>query len=350
MTNTYDDLYAAVLQHPFDDDRRLILADCLEEQGEVRRADFIRTQCELSDLCPVRHCLTCEGLSAHGPNYWSYLSDGNDRLRVGNRVDVKISPLHCSRRKARYLPGLLITKVVPEDVDRDGNAGRDVLESFGCLTITLKRDQQSRKHQPQRCVALSEKAKSSVNRDWFEADLGRFGVLVQLNDVGRLLLRTSYNLSFFNHDVEINGRDKRLNDPAIFIVRRGFPDHVVCSLDSWRKGGPALVKLQPITMCLFNQEVAPTRKANHEYGLYRYRWGFANGLPLDSSTLPVWLCEPELWVGCTIINGSPWFLNRYDAFSALSRAAINYARLKAKLPKLTWPAERQLPSEYIIGP
>ncbi len=43
-------LLAAVLADPADDAPRLIMADWLDENGEVERAEFIRVQCKLFDL------------------------------------------------------------------------------------------------------------------------------------------------------------------------------------------------------------------------------------------------------------------------------------------------------------
>jgi uncharacterized protein (TIGR02996 family) len=47
-------LFQAILDDPQDDDRRLVYADWLEENGEGDRADFIRTQIELATL-PAYH-------------------------------------------------------------------------------------------------------------------------------------------------------------------------------------------------------------------------------------------------------------------------------------------------------
>src|SRR6516165_7948006 len=47
---THDDLLQALIEHPDDDIRRLVLADWLEEHGEPERAEFIRTQIELAKL------------------------------------------------------------------------------------------------------------------------------------------------------------------------------------------------------------------------------------------------------------------------------------------------------------
>jgi uncharacterized protein (TIGR02996 family) len=43
-----ESLLADVLEHPTDDDPRLVYADWLEEHGEPERAEFIRVQCELA--------------------------------------------------------------------------------------------------------------------------------------------------------------------------------------------------------------------------------------------------------------------------------------------------------------
>ena len=44
------DLLRAILERPYDDALRLILADWLEERGEAERADFIRVQVALAQL------------------------------------------------------------------------------------------------------------------------------------------------------------------------------------------------------------------------------------------------------------------------------------------------------------
>ncbi len=63
MTATIADgnlLLAGIIEHPEDDDRRLIYADWLEEDGQDDRAEFIRVQVELAGLgdeCPDRQTL-----------------------------------------------------------------------------------------------------------------------------------------------------------------------------------------------------------------------------------------------------------------------------------------------------
>lgn len=47
---TREDLLAGILADPADDIRRLAYADCLEEDGEADRAEFIRMQIELSRM------------------------------------------------------------------------------------------------------------------------------------------------------------------------------------------------------------------------------------------------------------------------------------------------------------
>lgn len=48
MNSTRDDLLRTVLENPFDDAPRLVMADWLEENGEPERAEFIRVQYELA--------------------------------------------------------------------------------------------------------------------------------------------------------------------------------------------------------------------------------------------------------------------------------------------------------------
>jgi uncharacterized protein (TIGR02996 family) len=48
--NDGEALYRAILESPEDDAPRLLYADWLDEHGDVKRAEFIRLQCELSSL------------------------------------------------------------------------------------------------------------------------------------------------------------------------------------------------------------------------------------------------------------------------------------------------------------
>ncbi len=50
MTDKHLSLYIPILEHPDDDDRRLVYADLLEEAGQGERAEFIRVQVELAGL------------------------------------------------------------------------------------------------------------------------------------------------------------------------------------------------------------------------------------------------------------------------------------------------------------
>ena len=64
-----DALYRAILDNPEDDTLRLVYADALEESGDPQRADFIRTQIELSHLPeydPLWVRARCQG---HGRTY-----------------------------------------------------------------------------------------------------------------------------------------------------------------------------------------------------------------------------------------------------------------------------------------
>nr|WP_171470891.1 TIGR02996 domain-containing protein [Frigoriglobus tundricola] len=64
-----DALYRAILDNPEDDTLRLVYADALEESGDPQRADFIRTQVELSHLPeydPLWVRARCQG---HGRTY-----------------------------------------------------------------------------------------------------------------------------------------------------------------------------------------------------------------------------------------------------------------------------------------
>lgn len=49
---TADQLLHVILDNPEDDNIRLVYADCLEENGQVERAEFIRVQVELAGLSP----------------------------------------------------------------------------------------------------------------------------------------------------------------------------------------------------------------------------------------------------------------------------------------------------------
>lgn len=71
------DLMLGILNHPKDNDRRLVYADWLEEQGKSERAEFIRVQVEIAGNGRQLHCslfmYTCgelwsdlEGLKEHG--------------------------------------------------------------------------------------------------------------------------------------------------------------------------------------------------------------------------------------------------------------------------------------------
>lgn len=54
-TDTTDALLAAILAHPEDDGPRLVLADLLEERGDMR-GEFIRVQCELAKYDRTMRC------------------------------------------------------------------------------------------------------------------------------------------------------------------------------------------------------------------------------------------------------------------------------------------------------
>jgi uncharacterized protein (TIGR02996 family) len=56
----------SIINHPEDDNPRLIYADWLDEQGEVDRAEFIRVQCELEKMGPDRPVVTVYSISRRG--------------------------------------------------------------------------------------------------------------------------------------------------------------------------------------------------------------------------------------------------------------------------------------------
>src|SRR5258707_14740600 len=52
VVNTADAFLQAIVATPDDVATRLIYADWLEENGDPERAEFIRVQCQLSELAP----------------------------------------------------------------------------------------------------------------------------------------------------------------------------------------------------------------------------------------------------------------------------------------------------------
>src|SRR3712207_3456925 len=48
--NEQDALLQAIIEHPEDDELRLVYADWLEEHGDSARAEFIRVQCALARM------------------------------------------------------------------------------------------------------------------------------------------------------------------------------------------------------------------------------------------------------------------------------------------------------------
>jgi uncharacterized protein (TIGR02996 family) len=81
LNETLAALQLAVCRHPDDDTRRLILADELEESGQVERADFIRMQVELA-----KHPQQVEWLSQMPVEQWSGPVEEGDLLRRLNEL------------------------------------------------------------------------------------------------------------------------------------------------------------------------------------------------------------------------------------------------------------------------
>lgn len=59
-----------IIANPDDDAPRLIYADWLEEQGQLHRAEFIRTQCHLAAVLP------------NDPNYCDLLEREEELSRI----------------------------------------------------------------------------------------------------------------------------------------------------------------------------------------------------------------------------------------------------------------------------
>lgn len=64
-----DALYRAVCEHPDEDTPRLVFADWLEESGDPRRADFIRTQVKLTRV-PESEREVMSSRGSRTANFW----------------------------------------------------------------------------------------------------------------------------------------------------------------------------------------------------------------------------------------------------------------------------------------
>ena len=85
MTSDYDALLRGVLTYPDDDLRRLVLADCLEENGQGDRAEFVRLQVGAGDSRPC-------GCSCGGPECRNCRLAGADAGRQSELLAANESP------------------------------------------------------------------------------------------------------------------------------------------------------------------------------------------------------------------------------------------------------------------
>lgn len=83
-----EDLLAAIIADPANDDLRLVFADLLDDCGEGERSEFIRVQCELASLdpyhrsCTGEKCPGCSALRRREYELWGYLPRRDGILAV----------------------------------------------------------------------------------------------------------------------------------------------------------------------------------------------------------------------------------------------------------------------------
>jgi uncharacterized protein (TIGR02996 family) len=129
---THDEFLRAVIADPEDDGPRLVYADWLDERGDAARAEFIRLQCELSQVETIEHdCgedgeweTTCPACGAYGVV-------GELEGRV-----VELLDSHGREWLAAIPPGLVPANVgfgsVGQALVRDGTFRRGFVERISC--------------------------------------------------------------------------------------------------------------------------------------------------------------------------------------------------------------------------
>jgi uncharacterized protein (TIGR02996 family) len=96
-------LFRAILEDPFDDVPRLLLADVLEEAGDGERAEFMRVQCELakwerSDWLPEQKQELTEPLRRRERELFAEAYPALTSGLPGEALDYLVEGLSCRRR------------------------------------------------------------------------------------------------------------------------------------------------------------------------------------------------------------------------------------------------------------
>ena len=103
-TNTAQGLLADIIEHPEDDDLRLIYADFLDDHDEEERAEFIRSQVELyatygkrlnrlRPIVPTHECVECGALWERHYLGWSLASDRAEQCCDNEVMGGQIVPI-----------------------------------------------------------------------------------------------------------------------------------------------------------------------------------------------------------------------------------------------------------------
>ena len=105
-TNTAQGLLADIIEHPEDDDLRLIYADFLDDHDEEERAEFIRSQVELyatygkrlnrlRPIVPTHECVLCGAFWKSSTECWNLASNSAgsccDNTTMGDQI-MRLSP------------------------------------------------------------------------------------------------------------------------------------------------------------------------------------------------------------------------------------------------------------------
>jgi len=105
-TNTALGMLADIIEHPEDDDLRLIYADWLDDHGEEERAEFIRVQVELyatygkrldrlRPIVPTHECVLCGAFWKSSTECWNLASNSAgsccDNTTMGDQI-MRLSP------------------------------------------------------------------------------------------------------------------------------------------------------------------------------------------------------------------------------------------------------------------
>lgn len=240
-------LIAAILNDPDDDLPRLVYADWLDEHSEPERAELIRVQCELARLGPERITIGAGvggpvlGIRTSGPGYWDFRVGDGLGCREGDRVDVLI---HADAFKRGREPGTLVKahgRVVVRVTDHGSN-----------VHFVVKRDRDSK---PWGGAKLLKRSRSLLENPCN----GTHGAANWVRWAGAAGLLPSYS---------------GMLAAQPFEFRRGFVGRVRCTVDSWARHGPAIVREHPVEELGLAGVAAATHRGRE--GLV-YRW--VNGIP-----------------------------------------------------------------------